>query len=90
MNLILNLLSILLMMANYSSHFYSGSNTYSSNTLYTWDGKYLYTGRNTYSSNTLITYDGKHIYRGRCTYMSECLYTLDGPIPIPVLITILQ
>ena len=41
-----------------STHIYKGRNTYSSDILYTWDGKHLYQGRNTYSSDIVLTVDG--------------------------------
>lgn len=43
---------------NAATKIYNGSNTYSSNILYTWDGKHLYQGANTYSSKILLTVDG--------------------------------
>lgn len=50
------------------THFYKGNSSYSSDILYTWDGKSLYRGNSTYSSDILYTFDGKHVYRGRSSY----------------------
>ena len=72
------------------THFYKGNSSYSSDILYTWDGKYIYRGKSTYSSDILYTYDGKHVYRGRSSYSSDILYTFDGSLPIPILIMIIQ
>ena len=41
-----------------SNHIYSGAYTYSSNILYTFDGKHVYTGAYDYSSNIVCTFDG--------------------------------
>lgn len=41
------------------SHLYSGRSTYSSDILYTFDGKHLYKGNSTYSSNILYTVSGR-------------------------------
>lgn len=64
------------------THIYSGANTYSSNILYTWDGKHLYSGSNAYASSIIATFDGKHLYSGRNTYSSDILCTVNGPIPV--------
>lgn len=39
--------------------YFKGNSTYTSDILYTWDGKYLYKGNSTYSSDILLTWDGK-------------------------------
>ena len=41
------------------SHICRGNSTYSSDVLYTWDGRYLYQGISTYSSDILLTIDGR-------------------------------
>lgn len=60
------------------SKVYRGNSTYSSDVLYTWDGKHLYRGNSTYSSDILFTWDGKHLYQGNSTYSSDVLATWDG------------
>ena len=47
------------------TRFYKGNSSYSSDILYTWDGKSLYKGNSSYSSDILYTFDGKYVYRGR-------------------------
>ena len=37
---------------------FRGNSTYSSNILYTFDGRHLYRGRSTYSSDILCTFSG--------------------------------
>lgn len=44
-------------MAQGSTHLYRGRSSYSSDILYTWDGRYLYRGNSTYSSDILYTTD---------------------------------
>ena len=39
-------------------HIYHGAYTYSSEILYTWDGKHLYRGPYAYSSEILFTLEG--------------------------------
>ena len=65
-------------MAHAVTYVYKGRSTYSSDILFTWDGKYLYAGRSTYSSDVILTFDGKYIYAGRSTYSSDILGTWDG------------
>ena len=62
-------------MAHAVTYVYKGRSTYSSDILFTWDGKYLYAGRSTYSSDVILTFDGKYIYAGRSTYSSDILGT---------------
>lgn len=71
------------------SRFYKGNSTYSSDILYSFDGKYIYNGRSTYSSDILYTYDGKYIYNGRSNYSSDILYSFDSRLPLPVLLMML-
>ena len=82
-----HLLTILLILASWLSsdgtmaadiHIYKGPYTYSSDILYTWDGKHLYKGAYTYFSNILYTWDGKHVYSGPYTYHKDILFTWDG------------
>ena len=75
-------------MAQGSTHLYRGRSSYSSDILYTWDGRYIYRGRSTYSSDILCTYDGRYLYRGNSTYSSDILYTTDAILPVPLLIAI--
>ncbi len=72
------------------THLYRGNSSYSSDILYTWDGKSLYRGNSSYSSDILYTFDGKHVYRGRSSYSSDILYSFDGPLPLPVLLMTIQ
>ncbi len=67
-------------------HVFKGNSTFTSNILYTWDGKYLYKGNSTFTSNILYTWDVKHLYKGNSTFTSNILFTYDGSIPIAVLI----
>ena len=67
---------------------YKGNSTYSGNTIYTFDGRYVYKGRSTYSGNVLYTYDGRHVFKGRSTYSGSIIYTTDAPVPLPVLYAI--
>lgn len=67
-------------------HIYRGNSTYTSDILYTWDGRYLYRGNSTYSSDILCTYDGRYVYEGRSTYTSDILLTYSAPIPLPILL----
>ena len=71
------------------SHMYRGGSTYTSNILYTFDGKYLYRGNSTYSSDIIYTFDGQRVYRGNSTYSSDILYTLDGEIPVALLVLLM-
>lgn len=84
------LLTLISLTAMSQVHIYHGAYTYSSEILYTWDGKHLYKGPYAYSSEILYTWDGKHLYRGPYTYSSEILFTLDGAVPVPVLVVGLQ
>lgn len=84
--LILLLIALLPLCVFAQSKIYRGNSTYSSNVLYTWDGRHLYRGRSTYSSDILYTIDDTHVYRGRSTYSSHILLTLSGKIPIPILL----
>lgn len=87
------LLSLLLLMISVTvmaqSRLHKGNSTYTSDILYTWDGKYLYKGNSTYASDILYTWDGKCLYKGRSTYMSDILFTISGKIPLPVLSVVL-
>ena len=65
-------------LASAVSYIYNGRSTYSSDILFTWDGKYLYNGRSTYSSDIILTFDGKYIYKGRSSYSSDIIATWDG------------
>ncbi len=76
--LTLIILTFLSVTAMAQVQFYKGNSSYSSDVLYTFDGKSLYTGRSTYTSDILYTWDGKYIYSGRSTYNSDILYTWDG------------
>jgi len=38
--------------------YFKGNSTYSSDILYTWDGKKVYKGKSTYTSDILSTIDG--------------------------------
>jgi hypothetical protein len=71
-----------------ASHLYRGNSSYTSDILYTWDGKCIYQGNSTYVGNILCTWDGKHLYQGNSTYVGNITYTADGPIP-PVIISLL-
>ena len=51
---------------------------------------YLYKGNSSYSSDILYSFDGKHVYRGRSSYSSDILYNMDGPIPLPILMMLIQ
>ena len=84
------LLTLISLTAMSQVHIYHGAYTYSSEILYTWDGKHLYRGSYAYSSEILYTWDGKHLYRGPYAYSSEILFTLDGAVPVPVLVVGLQ
>lgn len=55
------LLALLLvpLLAVAQSRIYKGSSTYSSDILYTFDGKYLYRGSSTYRSDILYTVSGR-------------------------------
>ena len=44
-----------------SMHIYKGNSSYSSDILYTWDGRYLYRGNSTYSSDIVFTWDGRYL-----------------------------
>ena len=44
------------LLATAQSRIYKGNSTYSSDALYTFDGKHLYKGRSTYSSDILLTF----------------------------------
>ena len=57
---------------------YRGNSTYSSDILYSWDGRYLYRGNSSYTSDIIATWDGRFLYRGRSNYSSDTLYTFDG------------
>ncbi len=70
-------------------HIYRGNSTYTSDILYTWDGRYLYRGNSTYTSDILCTITNGHLYRGRSTYTSDILLTYTAPIPLPILLPIL-
>ena len=48
-----------------NSYIYKGRSSYSSDILYTCDGKYLYKGRSSYSSDIILSFDGKYVYKGR-------------------------
>ena len=82
-------LLIVPLLAVAQSRIYKGCSTYSSDILYTYDGKYLYCGNCTYGSDALYTFDGKHIYRGNSTYGSDALYTVSGRIPVAVIVALL-
>jgi hypothetical protein len=60
------------------TYVYNGRSTYSSDILFTWDGKHLYQGRSTYSSDIILTFDGRNIYAGNSTYSSDILANFDG------------
>ena len=60
-----------------AAYIYRGNSTYSSDILYTYDGRYLYRGRSTYSSDILYTYYRGHVYHGRSTYSSDIVCTWD-------------
>jgi len=85
----LMLLSALLPVSAQKIHLYQGNSTYTSDILYTYDGRHLYQGNSTYTSDILLTYDGRHLYRGNSTYTSDILYTYDGPIPVAILMLLL-
>ena len=40
------------------THLFKGNSSYSSDILYTFDGKHVYRGRSSYSSDILYTFDG--------------------------------
>ena len=67
-------------------HIYRGNSTYTSDILFTWDGRYLYVGNSTYTSDILCTITNGHLYRGRSTYTSDILLTYTAPIPLPILL----
>ena len=69
-------------MAHAVTYVYKGRSTYSSDILFTWDGKHIYRGGYTNYSDILFTYDGKHLYRGKYTNYSDILLTFDGPLPV--------
>ena len=52
------LLTLISLTAMSQVHIYHGAYTYSSEILYTWDGKHLYRGPYAYSSEILFTLDG--------------------------------
>lgn len=60
------------------SRIYRGNSTYSSDILYSCDGRYLYKGNSGYSSDILFTFDGKYLYDGKSTYSSDVLLAFDG------------
>ena len=71
------------------SHIYRGNSTYTSNILYTFDGKHVYKGNSTYTSNILYTFDGEHLYKGNSTYTSNIIRTVDGSVPAMLLMLLL-
>lgn len=71
------------------THLYRGNSTYTSDILYTWDGRRLYHGNSTYTSNVLLTIAQENLYSGNSTYASDILYTINGTIPVPVLIMLM-
>ena len=71
------------------TRFYKGNSSYSSDILYTWDGKSLYKGNSLYSSDIILNISGNRVYRGRSSYSSDILYNMDAPIPVPILMMIL-
>lgn len=75
--LTLIILTFLSVTAMAQVQFYKGNSSYSSDVLYTFDGKSIYKGRSTYSSDILYTFDGTYIYRGRSTYSSDILFTVS-------------
>ena len=60
-----------------NGYVYRGNSTYSSNSIYYFDGTYLYKSINKskYSSNIIGTYKNGKIYYGRSTYSSDILAT---------------
>jgi hypothetical protein len=60
--LTLIILTFLSVTAMAQVQFYKGNSSYSSDVLYSSDGKAIYKGRSTYSSDVLYTWDGKYIY----------------------------
>ena len=81
MKKISTLLFLLLFCSSFASavtYIYKGKSTYSSDILFTWDGKYLYNGKSTYSSDVILTFDGSYIYNGKSTYSSDIVCTWDG------------
>ena len=78
-------LLVMAMVAYAQGHIFKGASTYTSDILYTWDGKRLYRGNSTYQSDTVLTYDGKHVYKGQSSYRSDILLTTDATIPIALL-----
>ena len=74
--LLIFLLLLLPFVAEAQSRLYKGNSTYSSDILYTYDGKHLYAGSSTYSGDTLFTCDGKYLYVGCSTYTTHTLCTI--------------